>query len=201
MLSFLDIVSFVSLFSRLFYDMTFSWIRMIIALVISILFSWAIGITAARNKKAERVILPLLDVLQSIPILGFFPLVLILFVALIHGQLGVQVAVIFLIFTSMAWNITFSVYEAVKAIPQEYLRLAALEKMNFFDRLYILYIPSTWSKVAYNSIISWAVALFYLVSSEILYFSDHLANWSKIRNQVRRSAMIKVRTAAVYPPH
>lgn len=175
----LDLVSFFLLFPRLFYDMSFSWLRMVVALVISILFSWAIGITAARTKRGEKIIIPLLDIFQSIPILGFFPLVLILFVSLIHGQLGVQVAVVFLIFTSMAWNIAFSVYEAIKSIPAEYLRLATLEKMGFFKRLTILYIPSTWTKVAYNSIISWAVALFYLVSSEIFTLgnsSTHVNN-------------------------
>lgn len=140
---------------------------MAFALLISILFSWAVGIAAARNKTAERIILPVLDVLQSIPILGFFPVVLLLFVNYLPGQLGINLAVVFLIFTSMAWNIAFAVYESVKSIPSDYIDLANLEKLGFWDRLTQLYIPSTWAKVAYNCITSWSVGLFYLISSEI----------------------------------
>jgi NitT/TauT family transport system permease protein len=173
--------SLILLFPRLFYDMMFSWSRMIFALIVSILFSWAIGITAGRNQNGERVIIPVLDILQSIPILGFFPIVLVVFVSTIHGQLGVDLAVTFLIFTSMAWNITFSVYEATKAIPKQYLDLAALERMSFLKRLTSIYIPCTWTKVAFNSIISWAVALFYLVSSEIFTLGN---SQDQVRNGI-----------------
>ncbi len=92
-------------------DIIASWSRMIIALVISILFSLTIGITAARNKRAESVIIPLLDVFQSIPVLGFFPLVILGLIAVLPGFLGENLAVIILIFTSMSWNIAFGVYE------------------------------------------------------------------------------------------
>ncbi|MEM3638275.1 MAG: ABC transporter permease subunit [Conexivisphaerales archaeon] len=152
---------------QLLLDTAYSWIRMAFALLLSILFSWAVGIAAARNRKAERIILPTLDVLQSIPILGFFPVVLLIFVKYLPGQLGVNLAVVFLIFTSMAWNIAFAVYESVKSIPADYLDLANLERLSFWKRLTELYIPSTWARVAYNSITSWSVGLFYLVTSEI----------------------------------
>jgi NitT/TauT family transport system permease protein len=151
----------------LLVDTGYSWIRMSLALVLSIIFSWAVGIAAARNRIANAVIIPVLDVLQSIPILGFFPLVLVVFVALFPGWVGVNMAVIFLIFTSMSWNIAFAVYEAVLSIPQEYLDLVSLEKLGLWRRLTELYIPASWSKVAYNSVVSWSVGLFYLISSEI----------------------------------
>jgi NitT/TauT family transport system permease protein len=140
---------------------------MSLALVISIIFSWAVGIAAARNRTANAIIIPVLDVLQSIPILGFFPVVLVVFVALFPGWVGINLAVIFLIFTSMSWNIAFAVYEAVLSIPQEYLDLASMEKLGLWRRLTELYIPASWSKVAYNSVVSWSVGLFYLISSEI----------------------------------
>ena len=154
-------------FGKLALDTLYSWSRLFLALILSMLFSWTIGIAAARNSKAEKVILPSLDILQSIPILGFFPLVLIIFVDIFPISIGVYLAVVFLIFTSMTWNIAFAVYEAVKSIPRELDYLATMEKMSFRRRLTALYIPSTWSKVAYNSIVSWSVALFYLVASEI----------------------------------
>ena len=152
---------------KLFVDTAYSWVRMSLALVLSIIFSWAAGIAAARNRTANAIIIPALDVLQSIPILGFFPVVLVVFVALFPGWIGVNVAVIFLIFTSMSWNIAFAVYEAILSIPQEYLDLVSLEKLGFWRRLTELYIPASWSKVAYNSVVSWSVGLFYLISSEI----------------------------------
>lgn len=151
----------------LLVDTAYSWVRMSLALVISIIFSWAVGIAAARNRIANRIIIPALDVLQSIPILGFFPVVLVVFVALFPGWIGINIAVIFLIFTSMSWNIAFAVYEAVLSIPQEYFDLASMEKLGLWRRLTELYIPASWSKVAYNSAVSWSVGLFYLISSEI----------------------------------
>ncbi len=140
---------------------------MIVALILSILFSLAIGITAARNKRAEAIIIPVLDVFQSIPILGFFPIVILGVVNIIPGQVGISIAVIFLIFTSMSWNIAFGVYEAVKSIPQDYIDLSEISQSSTWHRITTLYIPASLSRIAYNTQTSWAVGLFYLVSSEI----------------------------------
>jgi NitT/TauT family transport system permease protein len=155
------------LITKLLVDTAYSWVRMSLALILSIIFSWVVGIAAARNRTANAIIIPVLDVLQSIPILGFFPVVLVVFVALFPGWVGINIAVIFLIFTSMSWNIAFAVYEAVLSIPQEYLDLVSMEKLGLWRRLTELYIPASWSKVAYNSVVSWSVGLFYLISSEI----------------------------------
>jgi NitT/TauT family transport system permease protein len=152
---------------KLFVDTGYSWIRMSLALVLSIIFSWVVGVAAARNRMANIVIIPILDVAQSVPMLGFFPVVLVVFVAFFPGWIGINLAVIFLIFTSMSWNIAFAVYEAVLSIPQEYLDLASMEKWGMWRRMTELYIPASWSKVAFNSVVSWSVGLFYLISSEI----------------------------------
>ncbi len=141
---------------------------MIFALFFSILFSLVVGITAARNRKAEAVIIPLLDVLQSIPILGFFPLVILGIAAAVPGPAGIDLAVVFLIFTSMSWNISFGVYEAVKSIPQDYIDLSSMSSAGSLQRVVSIYIPASLSRIAYNSQISWAVGLFYLISSEVI---------------------------------
>jgi NitT/TauT family transport system permease protein len=149
-------------------DILFSWIRMILALGLSIVFALAVGIWAARNKRAEGVILPLLDIFQSIPILGFFPFV----IGGIYGALpnfaGANLAVIVLIFTSMSWNIAFGVYESVRAIPQDYADLLNMSQASTWQRVRTLYIPASMSRIAYNTQISWAVGLFFLVASEII---------------------------------
>ena len=141
---------------------------MIVALAISIMFSLVVGILAARNRKAESILIPLLDVLQSIPILGFFPIVILGIIAVFPSQIGVNLAVILLIFTSMSWNIAFGVYEAVKSIPQDYLDLMNVSRSSSWERVTSLYIPASLSRIAYNTQTSWAVGLFYLVASEIL---------------------------------
>jgi NitT/TauT family transport system permease protein len=141
---------------------------MILALGLSILFALAVGITAARNRRAEAVILPLLDIFQSIPILGFFPFVIIAIYGAIPNAIGANLAVIVLIFTSMSWNIAFGVYEAVKAIPQDYADLLNMSSASGWQRTKSLYIPASLSRIAYNAQTSWAVGLFFLVASEII---------------------------------
>ncbi len=141
---------------------------MMLALGLSILFALVIGITAARSRRAEAVILPLLDIFQSIPILGFFPFVIGGIYGLIPNAIGANLAVIVLIFTSMSWNIAFGVYEAVKAIPQDYADLLDMSNTSGWQRTKSLYIPASMSRIAYNTQTSWAVGLFFLVASEII---------------------------------
>jgi len=107
----------------------YSLIRLTMGLIISILLSLAIGILAARNKSVERVIIPLLDVLQSVPILGFFPAVVYLFIYL-NPYLGAELAAIVLIVTSQMWNLTFGVYEAIKTLPKDLLEVSEVLKLN-----------------------------------------------------------------------
>jgi NitT/TauT family transport system permease protein len=149
-------------------DIVSSWVRMILALGMSILFALAVGIWAARSRRAEAVILPLLDIFQSIPILGFFPFVIAGIYGAIPNFVGANLAVIVLIFTSMSWNIAFGVYEAVRAIPQDYLDLLSVSQATPWQRIKSLYIPASMSRIAYNTQISWAVGLFFLVASEII---------------------------------
>ena len=157
-------------------DILSSWIRMVLALGLSIAFALAIGIWAARNRRAEAVILPLLDIFQSIPILGFFPLVILGIYGAIPNFVGANLAVIVLIFTSMSWNIAFGVYEAVKAIPQDYLDLLDVSRSSPWERVKNLYIPASMSRIAYNTQISWAVGLFFLVASEIIVVGTSAGN-------------------------
>ncbi len=149
-------------------DIGYSWWRMLAALLLSVLFSWAVGVAAAVNKTAEKIVLPTLDVLQSVPILGFFPVMIFAIIAILPGKPGIELAVIFLIFTSMAWNMAFAVYEAVKAIPKEFVEMANDIGMSSWGKLRHLYIPASWPKLAYNALVSWDVGLFFLVSSEII---------------------------------
>ncbi len=157
----------MGLFAALLVDIGASWARLFLALFISIIFSLVVGIVAATDSRLERVILPAIDILQTIPILGFFPVVIYLIVAFAPGTIGVNLAVVFLIFTSMAWNITFGVYESVKSIPTDLLEVARLSQFSKWKMYTRLYVPACMPRIAYQSVISWSVGLFYLVTSEI----------------------------------
>jgi NitT/TauT family transport system permease protein len=160
----------------LMVDTGFSWLRMFAALILSILFSIIVGISAATNERMEKILLPLIDVLQTIPILAFFPVAIYLIVAIVPGTIGINLAVIVLIFTSMAWNITFGIYEAVKSIPTDFIDIAKLRGFSKWTMYKKIYIPASLPRIAYQTTISWSIGLFYLVTSEI--FSTGNKNFS-----------------------
>jgi len=149
----------------------FSWARMTIALLISIAFSLCVGIIAAVNELAERIIIPVLDVLQSIPILSFFPIALYAFIA-IHPIIGPELAAIFLIFTSQAWNIAFGVYEGVRLIPSDIMEVSRSLGLSGWRRLIGIYIPAAFPRIASNIPPSWANGLYFLVACEMITIGE-----------------------------
>ncbi len=165
----------LSLLLMLVVDTSASWLRMFAALFISVFISIFVGIYAATNQRAEKIILPVVDVLQTIPILAFFPFAIFVFVFILPGFIGINAAVIFLIITSMLWNIIFGVYESVKTIPKEFVELADIYHFDFWSRLRRIYVPASAPRIIEQSILSWAIGLFYLVTSEI--FSTGNANY------------------------
>ena len=146
----------------------FSVSRMVAAYLLSLVFAVAYGYTAAKNRRAGVFMLPLLDILQSVPILGFFPAVLVFFVATFSGHpVGLEIAVVFLIFTSMAWNMAFGVYESLTTIPQDLQTAADSFGIKGWQRFRLLEFPAAVPKLVYNSILSWTNGWFFLVASEI----------------------------------
>ncbi|MDE1856467.1 MAG: ABC transporter permease subunit [Candidatus Micrarchaeota archaeon] len=160
-------MDFASLILTLVLSTSASWARMFIALFLSILVSLGIGIYAARSEVGGRIILPILDIFQTLPILAFFPFVIFIFVGVLPGFIGINAAVIFLIVTSMMWNISFGVYESIKALPAEFDEVSKLYGMSTFERLTKIYLPAAMPRVVEQSVLSWAIGLFYLVTSEI----------------------------------
>src|SRR3989454_8314493 len=146
----------------------FSVSRMFAAYALSLIFAIAYGTTMAVNKKAAVIMLPLLDILQSIPILGFFPAALVFFVAAFQGHpIGLEIAVVFLIFTSMAWNMAFGVYEAITTIPLDLQDAARVFGVRDWLRFRRLVFAAMVPKLVYNSMLSWSNGWFFLVASEI----------------------------------
>lgn len=145
-----------------------SFLRMLSAYVLALLFSLTYGYFAATTR-AEKVMMPLLDILQSVPVLGFFPAATFFFINLTHGsRLGVEMASVFLIFTSQAWNIAFGVYEAISTIPQDSFDALASQGLTGWLKFKRLYLPACVPKLVYNSILSWAGGWYFLIACEIL---------------------------------
>ncbi|MGO9056997.1 MAG: ABC transporter permease subunit [Candidatus Binataceae bacterium] len=155
--------------SNLPYYAFCSFYRMLAAYVLSLIFAVTYGMAAARNPRNERFMIPAIDIAQSVPVIGFFPAAISFFVALSHGsRLGVELAAIFLIFTSQAWNLALGVYEAVKTIPAD-----SLESLDSFGvtgwlRMKRLYLPASVPKLVYNSILSWVAGWYFLIACEII---------------------------------
>ena len=115
---------------------------MAIAYVLSLLFSLFCGYAAARNRTARTVLMPLLDVLQSVPILSFLPIVLLSLSAILPQVFAAELAAIVLIFTSQAWNMTFSFYQSMTTIPTEMREAAAVFRFNPWLRFKIVELRS-----------------------------------------------------------
>ncbi len=160
-------MAFWGLLVSLVVDTAYSWERLLIALAISMVAGMLLGIFAGISSKAERILIPLLDVFQTLPILAFFPFVIFVIVASVPNFTGIDIAVVFLIITSMVWNIAFGAYEAVKALPNVVNELSRLYHMSLFERFIRIYIPASMPKVIDQSMLSWSIGLFYLVTSEI----------------------------------
>src|SRR5467141_2041038 len=109
----------------------YSLVRIAIAYVLSLLFALAYGFAAAKSERAARVMLPLLDILQSIPVLSFLPGVMLAMVAIFpHSQFGVELGSILLIFTGQVWNIAFSFYSSLKTVPRELHEAAVIYRFS-----------------------------------------------------------------------
>ncbi len=148
----------------------FSTTRMVLAYLLSLVFAITYGTVAATNRRASEIMLPVLDILQSVPILGFFPLVFVFLSRALPDPLGAELAVIVLIFTSMAWNMAFGVYEAITNLPHDLQDASSVFGLSGWMRFRRLQLPATIPKLVYNSILSWTVGWFYLVASEIFTF-------------------------------
>jgi NitT/TauT family transport system permease protein len=147
----------------------YSLLRMLAAYALSLGFALGAGYWASASPLGRRLILPALDVLQSVPILGFFPAAIFFFIRLFRGAaIGVEAAAVFLIFTSQAWNMAFSVYESLTTIPDDLrtaVRVSGVEGVVLWRRLLL---PACASRLVYNSMLSWAGGWYFLIASEII---------------------------------
>ena len=151
-----------------------SLLRMFIALGFSLAFTFVFATAAARLRRAQKVLLPLLDILQSVPILGFLSVTITGFIALFPGsQLGLECASIFAIFTSQAWNMTFAFYYSLTAQPRELDEAARNLRLSRWQRFWRVDLPSGMIPLVWNAMMSFGGGWFFLVASEALSVNNH----------------------------
>jgi NitT/TauT family transport system permease protein len=151
-----------------------SLLRMFIALFLSVVFTFVYGTAAARSRRARTVLLPLLDILQSVPILGFLAITVTFFVSAFPGSIfGLECAAIFAIFTSQAWNMTFSFYHSLITQPHELDEAARMFRLTKWERFWHLDVPSSMIGLVWNGMMSFGAGWFFLAASEAITVFHH----------------------------
>lgn len=146
-----------------------SLLRMFLAFGASLLFTFVYGYVAAYNKRAEKILVPLLDILQSVPVLGFLSFTVTGFMALFPGSLlGLECASIFAIFTGQAWNMTFSFYQSLRTIPSELREATTVYQMTWWQRFTKLEVPYSMIGLVWNGMMSFGGGWFFLAVSEAI---------------------------------
>src|SRR5215467_1798229 len=151
----------------------YSLVRISIAYALSLGFSLAFGYLAASSRRAEMLMIPLLDILQSVPVLSFLPGVMLAMVALFpHSQIGIELGSILLIFTGQVWNIAFSFYSSLKTVPRELSEASIIYRFGRWQRFAELDLPFATIGLVWNSMVSVAGGWFFLMACEMFVLGD-----------------------------
>lgn len=147
--------------------------RGLLAYLISLTFTLLYGYWAAKDRAAERVLIPMLDILQSIPVLGFMPALILGMVFLFPGSnIGLELAAVIMIFTGQAWNMTFSFYYSLRAVPNDMRDAAAIYRFNWWQRFKWMELPYATTGLVWNSMMSMAGGWFFLMINESFKLGD-----------------------------
>jgi NitT/TauT family transport system permease protein len=144
-------------------------LRMLIAMLASLFFTFTYATLAAKNRHAERLLVPLLDILQSVPILGFISITIVFFMALAPGRvLGAEFAAIFAIFTSQAWNMAFSFYQSLRTVPTELVEASRNFRLSPWMSFWRVDVPFAMPQLVWNMMMSMSGSWFFVVASEAI---------------------------------
>lgn len=148
-------------------------LRMLTALLLSLVFTFTYATLAARNRRAELVLVPLLDILQSVPILGFISVTIVFFMSLAPGRvLGAELAAVFAIFTSQAWNMAFSFYQSLRTVPDDLVEASRCFRFGAWMRFWRLDVPFALPALVWNMMMSMSGGWFFVVASEAITVGD-----------------------------
>ena len=148
-------------------------LRMFAALLLSLIFTFAYGTAAAKSRRAGVILVPILDILQSVPILGFLTFTVVFFMSLFPGRVvGLELAAIFAIFTSQAWNMAFSMYQSLTTVPPDLREAARSFQLSAWQRFWRLEVPYAVPGLVWNTMISMSGGWFFVVASEAVSVGD-----------------------------
>lgn len=144
-------------------------LRMFIGLMCSLFFTLTIGTLAAKSKRAEQIIIPIIDILQSVPVLGFQAIAVVPFLALFpNSLLGPECAAIFAIFTAQVWNMTLSFYQSCRTISPELIEAVKMFRLSAWQRFWRMDVPNAMPGLIWNSMMSMSASWFFVVASEAI---------------------------------
>ncbi len=162
--------------------------RMLVAIAASLFFTFTYATLAAKSRRAEMVLVPLLDVLQSVPILGYLSFTVLFFVALFPGnELGPELAAIFAIFTSQAWNMAFSFYQSLRTVPRDLDEASRSFRFSAWQRFWRLEVPFAMPGLVWNTMMSMSGGWFFVVASEAIAVGDLQINLPGVGSYVARA--------------
>ncbi|MGP8119761.1 MAG: ABC transporter permease [Xanthobacteraceae bacterium] len=148
-------------------------LRMLAAIVCSLIFTFGYAALAAKSRRAEMVMIPMLDILQSVPILGFLTFTVVFFMNLFPGRvLGAELACVFAIFTSQAWNMTFSMYQSLRNVPKDLEEATLSFHLSGWQRFWRLDVPFAVPGLVWNTMMSMSGGWFFVVASEAITVGD-----------------------------
>ena len=182
-------------------------LRMFAAILASLVFTFVVATLAAKSRKAELVIIPALDILQSVPVLGFLTFTVTFFLGLFPGnELGAECAAIFAIFTPQAWNMAFSFYQSLRTVPSDLDECCRHFQLSPWLRFWRLEVPFAAPGLIWNTMMSMSGGWFFVVASEAITVGDTTVNlpgigsWIALAiaiNTMTRVSVIRPRPSAV----
>jgi NitT/TauT family transport system permease protein len=147
--------------------------RMFAALFCSVLFTFTYATWAAKSQRAGKILVPILDILQSVPIIGFLSFTVVFFMSLFPGRvLGAELAAIFAIFTSQAWNMAFSLYQSLKTVPSDLAECAISFRLSGWQKFWRMEVPFAMPGLVWNTMMSMSGGWFFVVASEAVTAGD-----------------------------
>jgi len=148
-------------------------LRMLVALLLSLVFTFTYATWAAKSRRAGLVLVPVLDILQSVPVLGFISVTVVFFMALAPGRvLGAEFAAVFAIFTSQAWNMAFSFYQSLRTVPEELIEASRCFRFTAWMRFWRVEVPFAMPALVWNMMMSMSGGWFFVVASEAISVGD-----------------------------
>lgn len=176
-----------------------SVLRMLIALGFSLIFTFIFGTWAAKSRSAEKLIIPLIDILQSVPVLGFLTITVPLFILLFRGSmLGPEAAAIFAIFTAQVWNMALSLYQSVKTVPSELSEAAAMFRLSPWQKFWRIDTPFAMPGLIWNMMMSMSSSWVFLVASEAMSVAGHHISLPGVGSYIALAILQKNKFAILY---